>query len=642
MANISNPEGLLDVAGTDSTLLSSSHKLMAHIDFRKAKLRDGSSAWYDVERPLNAEYGSGIGVLKWCPKLLSGNYVVKAWSEFVPDTTYEQTTLVNYGNNVYIWRGDSWEIAGTPGVDIGWELVAAWNNELESYSMGSYVRHAGKFWQCVPYDEWTSEFAQVGVAPGDTYLYDDGWDEYPVTDWYQVQEFTTTAIPTAYVPASAAEVLTIETFMGANGVWSGMLTIGNYFLNSRFVGTFDFNGYEILNMYMDCRTTNALAVSGTLPNLCVRIALFARMGANASTGLDKFLGSTPSFRNACVMSAQASSVVISHDADSYAGGSPDMTGGVRVVDSFVLSQRNIVALAFANMPYMISGKSEVSGKVVCEMLSEPGIPVLSSAALFTGTFSGWMGGNVTRATIGDVKAEGTIVVGRASFVGGLISRIEPGDSTTIIDYGNIDLEVDIVCAGISATAVAESIDSIGMLFGRIQSKAVNTAATHTFKAILCKGSLSVATVGGQAVYKVSGLIGILGAYNTVLSDGGIVLINTLEGPGDENAVIGSGSGTMTQPIVYYNSNSETPNYAGEAVPLTLAEMKERTSFTELDFNNVWKMKNDNPIPQSFDLVIKQALISGGMRVSKLVPLSGGMNISNQFSNRCLTNGRPIL
>ena len=51
---------------------------------------------------------------------------------------------------------------------------------------------------------------------------------------------------------------------------------------------------------------------------------------------------------------------------------------------------------------------------------------------------------------------------------------------------------------------------------------------------------------------------------------------------------------MTEPIIYYNSNSTTTNYAGTAVSLTKKELAIASKYTDLDLDNVWVMYGKYP------------------------------------------------
>ena len=277
---------------------------------------------------------------------------------------YDYDYSVIYNNDMYIWCGD-YTVAGIPGVDENWIIVPEWS-ETGEYTTYDRVKFDGK-WYVVSYTY--EEFATVGLNP-----------EENMDEWSLLSVYCEASSPLAYIPYDLQDIEDIEEYMisKGGGTWSGMLPIGDYFLNKRFSGTFDFHGFEINNLYIDRRTSNAIATYGTVSNFCSRTALFATMGKN-TLHTDKFLSSRPVLRNPFIISCFASSVLLSHDVLNYSDiGSPDITGGIEITNAFILAQRQIASIAAANMPYNMSGDINVQGTVVCECLSEPAISYMSS------------------------------------------------------------------------------------------------------------------------------------------------------------------------------------------------------------------------------------------------------------------------
>ena len=88
----------------------------------------------------------------------------------------------------------------------------------------------------------------------------------------------------------------------------------------------------------------------------------------------------------------------------------------------------------------------------------------------------------------------------------MISRVECNNVTNI-EYGSIDIDVNINCSGTSAFTAPNSAHGISLLIGRLNPVMQDKAVMHTFNAISCRGNLNVATVEGQTASNVSGLIG---------------------------------------------------------------------------------------------------------------------------------------
>ncbi|MFI4912435.1 MAG: hypothetical protein ACIAQZ_12280 [Sedimentisphaeraceae bacterium JB056] len=587
---LNTPEDLYSVVGVRSYTLDDDYILGANIDFKYATLGDGTSAWFDEQRPCS-EYGSGTGVLKWTPRLLNGRFISVSIKQWQPNYMwYMDGEFVIYEGSFYkCLEWDTWQPPTNPEY---WEPVPQWSAYVD-YSAYDVVTLNGKLWET-----WVSNPMYPPGHPLDT-------------DWYEISLFYTSYIPINYIPYNLDEVNMLEEYMGIGtdnpvGSWGGMMPFGAYKYGSSdsaayFYGTFDFNGKCIKNLYMDYRGAESDSVINNCPNNnCFKSFVSRFRARNTGDSYDKFASSSPHFINPCIMAQKSVSVLYNHDTDSDPSifpTRPIMSGNVTIENPFVLTE-TIQACAMSNhLRYQITGDVKLKNiKVVGLHLYDEGAGVISS---LSGTCS--LGDEEHDVVMGNIKIDGQIYLKRISSRTGLLcGGMEIGyRSTSNLYFPNVEIDVDIIAQDAAVridknnTAALEDYNpgEIGFLIGLCRQ----VGGTVSFGNLSLSGKLIVNTQR-EYVTDISALIGKIETEYSIVFDKTVINTQLFTGSADKYLVCTDNVlGIITVGDLYFNS-SLAGSVADEiGVPLTTDQMRKTTSFNLLDLKHRWQMERSKPV-----------------------------------------------
>jgi len=422
---------------------------------------------------------------------------------------------------------------------------------------------------------------------------------------------------TPFVPESLEEAETVEEYMGDTGYWSGMQCIGSYLPSKPFLGTFDFNGFEILNLYMVhlLADDGATVPSGDTYNTCSRTALFPSMEIeqnpfDSTDVTDVFLGSNPVMRNSCVMAYNAPSVLTNYDtiADNVSF-RRDITGDIDLLDCFSLCQTTLNSFLMVNVSWTWSGTVTLTGKLVT-LQRKAVYEDARTGFIAGGWFNPMSGGDeVTPIQMGDFRMSGEIMSPKPIGDVGAFGRITP--SSDVADWRFGSMEVDITITAPAGSASVQELDgSNGGVVGIFRNLGSPITTSILFDKLRVKCVMNIGDSG--TVQDISAVFGSVFPGWVIHVNDLVVEADLANSGGDSYAIVANDAGEcVTVDNCYVRCNSLLDGGTVVAERLTSAKMLYQSNFPDLDFTDRWKLGRTSPVPQSLNKVLKRGSFSGG-------------------------------